>query len=123
MPTRLPSTRKLTSLNRRQRKKLRVGELQEFVFQVQIYFNRALDEVTFDSFLDDFIEVIECRSLSLGGFVGLLPIRETDGIISTWGRVSTTDEGRRAVQDWLMQYPEVANANTGALIDDCYGYN
>lgn len=123
MPTHLPSTRKLTSLNRRQRKKLRVGEFQEFVFEVQIYFNRALDEVTFDSFLDDFIEFIECRCLNLGGFGGRLPIRETDGIISTWGRGSTTDEDRRAVQGWLMQYPEVANANTGALIDGWYGYS
>lgn len=118
-----PSTKKLMRLNRRQRKKLRMGEFQEFVFEIKIHFNQALDEAAFDKFLDEFIEFIESRQLIIAGLGGRLPLQETDGIVSTWGRGSTTEKDRQAVRDWLTQHPTVANANTGAFIDGWYGYS
>jgi len=52
----VPSVRKLARLNRRQRKKLRVGEFQELVFEVRIRFHQSMEEARLDTFLDDFIE-------------------------------------------------------------------
>lgn len=123
MLTHLPSARKLTRLNRRQRKKLRAGEFQELAFEVEIRFNQALDEAAFDKFLDNFIEFIESRHLLIAGLGGRLPLQETDGIISTQGRGSATDNDKNAVRDWLIQRPEVANADTGAFVDGWYSYS
>ena len=103
MLNRLPSARKLRRLNRRQRKKLRVGEFQEFVFEVRIQFRQHMDDVAHDVFLEGFIDLIESRRLAVGGMGGQLPLLETDGVVSACGRGSPTEEDRAAVVNWLQQ--------------------
>ena len=119
----IPSVRKLASLNRRQRKKLRVGEFQELVFEVRIRFHQTMEEARLDTFLDDFIELIESRHLVVGGFGGALPLLATDGIVSTLKRGSPTEEDRQAVLDWVRQRPEVAEVEVGEFVDGWYGWD
>lgn len=116
----LPSARKFRRLNRRQRKKIRVGEFQELVFEVRVQFHQPMDDEAHDAFLDGFIEIIESRHLAVGGMGGQLPLKETGGVVSAWGRGSPTEADRAAVEDWLRQRPEVASAYVGALVDGWY---
>jgi uncharacterized protein YggL (DUF469 family) len=118
----LPSARTIRRLNRRQRKKLHVGEFQELVFEVRVQFRQLLDDAALDTFLDEFIEYIESRQLVVGGMGGQLPLTTTDGVVSTWGRGSPTEEDRSAVVNWLLQRPEVASAAAGDLVDGWYGW-
>lgn len=118
----MPSVRKLARLNRRQRKKLRVGEFQELVFEISIRFRQPMEGSQLDAFVDEFIDLIEPRRLIVGGIGGRLPLLETEGIVSTWGKGSTTEEDRRAALDWLLRHPDVAGAETGAFIDGWYGW-
>ncbi|MDR2188011.1 MAG: YggL family protein [Azonexus sp.] len=115
----LPSARKLARLNRRQRKKLRVGEFQELVFEVSIRFGQPMEGLQLDAFVDGFINLVESRRLVAGGGGGRL---EAEWVVSTWGRGSTTEEDRRAVLDWLLSHPEVAGAEAGVFVDGWYGW-
>lgn len=121
MLNRLPSARKLRHLNRRQRKKLRVGEFQELVFEVRIQFRQPMSDAPLDAFLDGFIELIESRHLVVGGLGGKLPMLETDCIVSAWGRGSPTEADRQAVLNWLRQRSDVVSAESGELVDGWYG--
>lgn len=118
----LPPARKRRRLNRRQRKKLRVGDFQELVFEVRVQFHQPMEDAAHDAFLDGFIEIIESRHLAVGGMGGQLPLKETDGVVSAWGRGSPTEVDRAAVADWLRQRPEVASADVGDLVDGWYGW-
>lgn len=122
MSKRLPSARSVRRLNRRQRKKLRVGEFQELVFEVRVQFRQSIGDAAYDDFLDGFIELIESRQLAVGGMGGQLPLLESDGVVSAWGRGSPTEADMAAVVDWLQQRPEVASAEAGDLVDGWYGW-
>jgi len=117
------SSGRLRRLNRRQRKKLRLGEFQELVFEIRVRFHQPLDDTAYDPFLDAFIEFIESRQLAIGGLGGRLPLAETDGIISAWSRDSPSEEDRQAVLAWLHERPEVALAEVGEFVDGWYGWN
>lgn len=119
----LPTTEQLRRLNRRQRKKHRVGEFRELVFEVRAKFHQALDETAYDSFIDAFIGMIESRRLAVGGMGGRLPLVETDGMVSAACRGSPSDDDRRAVAGWLRQRAEVASAKAGDLVDGWYGWD
>lgn len=118
-----PSKTSIRHLNRRQRKKLHVGEFKTLVFQVQIHFKQALDEVAYATFMDAFIAWIETQKLSIGGFGGCLPIWETEGVVDTEGRGSPTEADRQAVAAWLNNSTDVASVNVGELVDGWYGLN
>jgi uncharacterized protein YggL (DUF469 family) len=117
----LPSARKLARLNRRQRKKVRVGEFQELVFEIRVSFRQPTEDALLDTFLDDFIGLIESRGLAFGGGVNGSSL-EGSGVVSAWGRGSPTDEDRQAVLHWLQQRPEVETADVGAFVDGWYGW-
>lgn len=104
-------------MNRRQRKKLRIGEFTEFVFTVRAKFDRALDESAYDLLLDDFIDFIESRDLIVGGMGGKFPLSETDGVIQALTRPSPTEGDRQAVITWLSLRPEVVKASADDFVD------
>ena len=81
-----------------------------------------MEDAAHDAFLDGFIEIIESRHLAVGGMGGQLPLTETDGVVSAWGRGSPTEVDRAAVADWLRQHPDVASADVGDLVDGWYGW-
>lgn len=118
----MPTAERLKRLNRRQRKKLRVGEFQELVFVVRVAFRRALDELAYAPLLDAFIDLIESRRLMVGGMGGRLPLLETDGVVSASGRGSPSEDDRQVILNWLTNRPEVASAESGELVDGWYGW-
>ncbi len=72
---------RLTRYNRRQRKKHRIDEFQECIFDVKACFNPPLTHEIYDAFIDDFFDLIEARLLSVGAMGGGFPLQETNGII------------------------------------------
>lgn len=122
MLNRPPSAGRLRCLNRRQRKKLRVGEFRELVFEVRMTFRRPLEEPAHAVLVDAFIDLIESRGLLVGGLGGRLPLDTTDGIISACRRGSPSEADRQAVVAWLLHRPEVASAEAGEFFDGwCIG--
>jgi uncharacterized protein YggL (DUF469 family) len=114
----IPSAQKLARLNRRQRKKLRVGEFQELAFEVTIRFHQPMEDPQLDAFMDSFIDLMESRRLAVGGGGSRMG---TKWFVSTWDRGSTTEEDRQTVLDWRLRHPEVADAQAGAFVDGWYG--
>lgn len=99
---------------RRLRKKLRVGEFQEFGFDVSFKLRDGVDEIQLSSFWDAFIfQAIEQNGLAFGG--------GTNGFVCAWGRGSAQESHRELVRGWLVAHPEVELAHTGPLVDAWYG--
>lgn len=111
----------LHTYNRRQRKKLHLGEFQELIFEARVRFVSPLEEADYDRFIDAFIDFIESRRLLVCGMGGRLPLSQTEGMIGVPGRGSPTEEDRQAVVAWLRTQPEVAEATAGEFEDAWYG--
>jgi len=116
------STRCVRRLNQRQRKKLRVAEFTEHVFDVEIRFAQALDGAPYDRLIDALFGFLEQRGLLGGAFGGRMPLTETSGVITTIERGSPTEEDREAVGQWLRARPEVAEVRVLELTDGWHGY-
>lgn len=94
---------------RRLRKKLRVGEFQQFGFEVSFRLREVRDDQLVD-FWDAFIlDAIERNGLAFGG--------GTNGFVHPWGRGSANESHRELVRTWLTARPEVVSAQVGPLID------
>ena len=101
--------------SRRLRKKLHIGEFQEWGFEFAADLHSPLTPDEEESLMDRVLaEIIEKRSLGLGGGI-------TGGFIAAWGRGSATDEDREAVQQWMSARPEWKAVRVGPLIDAWYG--
>lgn len=116
----MPTPRRTRRLNARQRKKRRLGEFRELVFEIRIAFRQPMDDDAYDAWLDAMIGMIEARGLCFGGMGGSLPMRETGGVIQKWGRGSPSEDDRQAVLQWLRDRPEVAHSEAGELADGWY---
>ena len=114
------SQRRLSRLNRRQRKKLRVGEFQELGFWVELKFKSALDDAALEAFCDAVYPALAALGLQIGGLGGWLPLAETDGFVGTLGRGSVTDAQRAAAAAWLKAYPAVAQVRVSTWVDAWY---
>lgn len=117
----IPRTR-LQRWNRRQRKKLHLGEFQELGFTLNLTFHAPLDEAAYDSFWDAIIERIEALGLCVGGLGGMLPIADTDGFVSSWGNGSVTPEQVSKLLDWCRIRPEVKEVRASELVDAWHGW-
>ncbi len=114
------SKRRLARLNRRQRKKLRVGEFQELGFWVELKFKSPLDGAALDAFCEAVYPALAAHGLQIGGLGGWLPLAETDGFVGTLGRGSVSDAQRDAAAAWLKAYPAVAQVRVSAWVDAWY---
>jgi len=95
----------------RLRKKLRVGEFQEFGFGTQVQLKSELPDEAIGSFVDDFLaQAIEPRGLDFGGWAD-------SGFVAKASRGSATEDDRAAVLAWLQQRPEVKSAKVSELVD------
>src|SRR5437867_3955414 len=103
-----PSRRRLRRLNRRQRKRLRVGEFAETGFEIRIAFIAPLDDEALDSFTNRLFDWASPHRLLIGGLGGHLPLTRTEGFVVRDGRGSASEEDRHAIVDWLRTQPEVA---------------
>lgn len=99
---------------RRIRKKLRLGEFQEFGFNLSFRLRDGLAEDEQVHFWDAFIlDAIERNGLAYGG-------GDSDGFACAWGRGSADESHRERVRDWLAARPEVVSVEVGPLVDAWY---
>ncbi|AZY48012.1 YggL family protein [Bordetella avium] len=117
----VPRTR-LHRWNRRQRKKLRLGEFQELGFTLHLSFHSPLDEAAYERHGDAIIERIEALGLCVGGLGGTLPIAETEGFVSSWNPGSVTPEQVSRLLEWCRARPEVKEVRAGELVDAWHGW-
>ncbi len=97
--------------SRRLRKKLRIGEFQEFGFEFEVKLKNPHSFEEEAALIDSFIsEVIEPRSLAFGGSL-------RGGFIAHGRRGSATEEDRTSARKWLSARPEVDSVAVGPLID------
>ena len=95
-------------------KKLKLGEFQEFGFPFSADFTKEIDiQAQEDLIIALLEEVIEPRKLALGGWI--------DGGFVTKGQTgSTTEEDRKAVEDWLKANKALKDAEVGKMVDAWY---
>ena len=105
--------------NRRQRKKLRLGEFQEFGFCLSAELVGGLDDATKVAACDTFIsDCIEGNGLTYGGALE----HRLDGFVAPEGkRSSATEEDRHRVLNWLENRPEFTTVRVGQLVDAWHG--
>lgn len=115
------STRSIRRLNQRQRKKMRVGEFTEYVFDVELTFREPIEGRQYGSFIVGLFDFLEQRGLLGGGFGGHRPLTATSGVITTMERGSPTEEDREAVAQWLRVCPEVADVRVLEMTDGWHG--
>lgn len=102
------------SRNARQRKKLHVGEFQEFGFEYKAELTKELNSDEEANLIHALLEeVIEVRDLALSGWL-------TSGFICKFGPGSTTDADREALKAWLTARSEFKDVQVGALKDAWY---
>ncbi|MCS0583338.1 YggL family protein [Massilia pinisoli] len=117
------STSRMRRLNARQRKKLRVGEFQEHCFDVELVFHSPMRGEPYHDFIHDFFGALEERGLLGGGFGGLEPFSETEGVVARIERGSPSEADREAVIAWLRARPEVVDARALDFKDAWHGYS
>lgn len=100
--------------SRRLRKKLRVAEFQEMGFTYEAELTGPLTGEAENAFMDSFLaEVIEARSLALGGWIG-------SGFVGCFGRGSVSEQDRELIGAWLAARPEIGAVRLGPLKDAWY---
>ncbi len=118
-----PTTpKRISRFNRRQRKKLHVGEFQEFAFEITVKLHTPINEKTYVAWLDALIEFIESHNLCVGGG-GSEEEGELMGVITPSSRGSVTEEDRTKVEAFLCARPEVLSVQCGELKDSWYGWD
>ena len=106
-------------MRRRLRKKRRVGEFQEFGFDVTYTPTAECTEPNRDKLLDAFIEqAIEANGLQCGGG-GVVTMEFF--VTRVKRRSSATEADRLVVQQWLESRPDVVSFDIGGLRDAWYG--
>jgi uncharacterized protein len=105
-------------MNRRQRKKQRLGEFQELGFSLAFALPERWTEDQQLAFWDRAIEQIESLGLMIGGGVG----PSWDVVVAaSEHRHSVTAAQRQALVDFLAADPDVAELRAGALVDVWHG--
>ena len=108
-----PDSRKNRS--RRLRKKLRVGEFQEFGFEVALELVAGLDDEGGEAFVDRFLaEVIEPNGMCYGGW-------DRGGYVASYGRGGLSEAHRQHVIPRLEAVPEVKAFVVHPLSDSWHG--
>ena len=106
-------------MKKRLRKKLHLGEFQEFGFDVACRFVKNLSDDQIDRFIDTFIiEAIENNGLCCGGGGDK---NEWSVFVTRDGRDSVTESHREKVASWLKSNEFVAEFEVGDLMDAWYG--
>lgn len=105
-------------MNKRLRKKKRVGEFRELGFRVQFEtpgMSTEQEEALCDRWLE---EAVEANGLICGGAFGP---EQWDGFVQLDHRGSATDEHRQAVTKWLESQAQIKKVQVSPLIDAWYG--
>ena len=84
-------------MNKRLRRKKRVGEFKEPGFEVRGELRPGMARAELDAFVDRLLAQVEVRQLGFGGGIG----DTIDGFVTRDGRASATDDDRAAVSAFL----------------------
>lgn len=101
--------------SRRLRKKLHLGEFQEFGLQIQLQFKTGYQT---EAIWHEWISWLESQHLSFGGGGS---DRHLAGFVTQNGHGSLTEQHRSQIQLWLSQQPWLQHAQVSELIDAWYG--
>jgi uncharacterized protein len=107
-------------VNRRIRKKRRMGEYKEFGFEMRAQLRPNLTEAERIAFLDRWLDAVESRKLGFGGSYAL--DGKFEGFVTRAGRGSATEDDRTALGAVLKQDPAVVSSELAALRDAWYGW-
>jgi len=108
-------------MNRRLRKKKRIGEFQEYGFPVQFSFASTLTIDERNALLDDWIaNAIEANGLQFGGGGGS---NVWEGYVTLASEGSASEDHRRTVENWLKLDPRIVKYRVGSLTDAWHGNN
>lgn len=108
-------------MNKRLRKKKRVGEFKELGFELRGDLCPGLAGADLDAFVDRLIDVVEARKLAFGGGAGRDD--KLDGFVTRMGRGSATEDDRAAIIAFLAGDAAVVRHEVGALRDAWYGWD
>lgn len=108
-------------MNKRLRKKKRVGEFKELGFELRGDLRPGLADADLDTFIDRLIEVVEARKPAFGGSAGRDD--KLDGFVTRMGRGSATEDDLVALTAFLEGDDAVLRHEIGALRDAWYGWD
>lgn len=107
-------------MNRRQRKKKRIGEFQEMGFEVSYELSIRRRPSQIDAFLDSFVKsAIEANDLAVGGGGHS---EMSFFVTSAKRRGGASELQRAAVKAWLSSQDDVLTFQVGPLRDAWYGH-
>ena len=104
--------------SRRLRKKLHLGEFQEFGFQLTFTLKPEL--ANFEEALDRWLAFIESQGWAFGGG-GALSGREIGGYLCQFAGGTLTESDREQTTQWLASQSWVASPQIAPLNDAWYG--
>ena len=105
-------------MKKRLRKKLHVGEFQEFGFTVTMKFQESNTEESLNQFVEAFLnEVVDPNGLD---FAGSGDRMDFTGFLVLAKRGSATEAQRAATTAWLETQESVVSFEVGELVDAWY---
>ena len=113
---------KLKQWKPRQRRKLRVGEYQEFLFTFELSLKEELSEDEFNGFIKSFYDFLEQHQLNAATFSDVATPLTMSGVVQFEGRGSVTNEHRTLVIDWLNAQALIAECIPSELVDAWHGW-
>lgn len=100
--------------SRRLRKKLRVGEFQEFGVTIELTFNQTVLE--FEQALDELLAYVEAQRCVFGGG-GSMTGNQISGFLCKSERGSLTETQVIELKSWLQQMPWITEFSVSGFID------
>lgn len=108
-------------MNKRLRKKKRVGEFKELGFGLLGDLRPGTSDDDIDAFVDRLIVVVEARKLGFGGGGGR--DGKFEGFVTRMARGSATEDDRAAISAFLASDPAVILHEVRELRDAWYGWD
>ena len=109
---------KHSKLKKRLRKKLHIGEFQDFGFRIRVRFRPDFSESDADKFWSEFIGEIERHHLAFGGGGDTESLK---GFVEAQKKhESPTPAQREAIEHWLESREEISECEVGNLVDAWY---
>jgi uncharacterized protein YggL (DUF469 family) len=111
----------MAPMNKRLRKKKRVGEFKELGFGVLGDLRPGTSDDEIDAFVDRLIVVVEARKLGFGGGGGR--DGKFEGFVTRMGRGSATEDDRTALAAFLAGEDAIVRHEVGVLRDAWHGWD
>lgn len=105
-------------MNKRQRKKLYVGEFKELGFELGAQFRPGVDADARNAFLERFLEQLSAEELAFSGGTSAAGL---DAFLTLDHRGSATEQHRERVKALMAAEKDLVNPTVGPLVDAWHG--